>query len=67
MRSYIREAALRYDLGATLWRVGVTQDNKELTALLPEQLRALVVRYPEDCAQFAALQRLIRHKETLAN
>ena len=68
MLSKIREAALRHDLGATLWRICVTQDNREIPALLPAQLREMADKYPEDSAQFAELHKLIKAKEAaLAN
>lgn len=38
MSSKIREAALRFDLGCALWRLGVTKNTSELLDLLPEQL-----------------------------
>lgn len=42
----IHEAAMRYDLSATLWRNAMTQDNDELNGLNVEQLRMLEMRYP---------------------
>ena len=62
--SHIRTAAMRHDLGATLWRISVTQDNAELVDLLPEQLRELILKYPRDTKQRAALENL--HAEKLA-
>ncbi len=61
--SKLRDAALRLDLTATLWRIGVTQDNREICDLLPEQLRALAAKYPVDCDQLRAINRLIESKE----
>jgi hypothetical protein len=46
-----------------MWRIGVTQDNSEILDLLPEQLRQMAQRYPEDTAQFQELAKLITYKE----
>ncbi len=58
MASKIREAALRYDLGATLWRNAMTGDNDELNGLNVEQLEMLKVKYPP-CEQRDEIQRII--------
>jgi len=65
MPSKLREAALRHDLDATLWRIGFTQDNKEIPDLLPEQLRNMAKHYPEDSGQFHQLCKLITYKESI--
>lgn len=62
--SHIRAAALRHDLSSTIWRISITQDNKEFIDLLPEQLRELIPKYPEGCRQRAELEKLLRWKES---
>lgn len=57
--SRIRKAALAYDMSAALWRVAITQDNREIRDLLNEQLEELVQRYPSDSAQHQAIRRHI--------
>ncbi len=59
MRSKIREAALRYDLGATLWRNAMTHDNDELNGLNVEQLEMLAAKYPPECDQYREITRII--------
>ncbi len=59
MPSKIRETALRYDLGATLWRNAMTKDNEELNGLNVEQLIMLEARYPEGCIQREEIRRII--------
>ncbi len=58
MTSKIREAALRYDLGATLWRNAMTHDNDELNGLNVEQLEMLAAKFP-DCDQRNEINRII--------
>ncbi len=58
MASKIREAALRYDLGATLWRNAMTKDNSELDGLNVEQLTMLAAKFP-DCEQRDEINRII--------
>ncbi len=79
MPSKIREAALRYDLGATLWRNAIRQewakttgtryDNDELNGLNVEQLLMLEMKYPEECAQSIEIRRIIdlRNAKTVKN
>lgn len=62
--SKIREAALRYDLGATLWRNAMTKDNEELNGLNMEQLVMLAAKYPEDCEQYIEINRIITIRKT---
>ncbi len=62
--SKCRERGLSQDLAATLFRVGITQDNSEIIDLLPEQLREMAAKYPSDCAQFEAINKLITKKES---
>lgn len=64
MRSKLHEAALRYDLGATLWRNAMTHDNDELNGLNVEQLMMLEVKYPEDCEQRKEIRRIIDLRTT---
>ncbi len=74
MPSKIREAALRYDLGATLWRnamrqewaksTGIAYDNDELNGLNVEQLIMLEAKYPEECAQSIEIRRIITLRQT---
>lgn len=66
MLSKCRERGLSQELSATLFRIGITQDNSELLDLLPEQLRELVAKYPNDSEQFHSLNKLITDKETNA-
>ncbi len=67
MPSRIHEAALRYDLAATLWRNAMTGDNDELNGLNVEQLQMLEVRYPEGCEQRAEIRRIITLRQESAH
>jgi len=62
MASKIREAALRYDLGATLWRNAMTKDNDELNGLNVEQLTMLAAKYPES-EQLNEINRIITTRQ----
>ncbi len=64
MTSKIREAALRYDLGATLWRNAMTKSNEELNGLNVEQLIMLKAKYPEECEQHIEICRIITIRTT---
>ncbi len=63
MLSKCRERGLSQDLSATLFRVGITQDNSEILDLLPEQLREMAAKYPQDCQQWESIMKLIAFKD----
>ncbi len=63
MTSKLREAALRYDLSATLWRNAMTKDNDELNGLNVEQLIILETKYP-DSEQRDEIRRIIKSRSS---
>ncbi len=63
MPSKLRDAALRLDLSATIWRFSVTRDTTELDDLLPDQLRVLALRFGEGSPSYVEIHALIQKKE----